>query len=95
MFKYTFGLWWQKDKALFIMDKDYHFAVSFMEIFVGVNVLARHTQKEPVEKIGGLIGVEGILAGDEKEAFETLLVDDSLKFFPSEEEVFEGVFLLD
>jgi hypothetical protein len=35
------------------------------------------------------------LAGDEKEAFKTLLVDDSLKFFPSEEEVFEGVFLLD
>jgi hypothetical protein len=35
------------------------------------------------------------LASDEEEALKALLVDDSFKFFPSEEKIFESVFLLD
>lgn len=49
-----------------------------MEILIGINVFTGHAQEEPVEEVGGFVGVEGILAGDEEEAFKVLLVDDSL-----------------
>jgi hypothetical protein len=35
------------------------------------------------------------LASDEEETLKALLVDDSFNFFPSEEKIFESVFLLD
>lgn len=94
MFQRWFCFWRQEYVTLFIMNENDKLTKVFMEIFVVINIFSWKTQKQPVEQIGSLIRVKSVLSCNEKQSLKWLLLNDSLDFFPSKEEILKSVLLL-
>ena len=85
------GLGSQKDERFFGGKDDDHFTVDWVKVFVVEDGLSGKSQEKPVEKVVGVGVLGSIQSCDENKGVLVFLFDDSLEFFPPEEEVFRGV----